>query len=228
MGFFQRLHRLTVARIEELLSTVEDPETLYPQLLREMEDKVREATAAEASAMASVKTAQREVAQLETKVERMRKGAELAMAKGDEATARDAVSAQVKLEADLKRRAEQVPRLEQSVEQARNSRKEIQSQLDEMREKKDEIVSRARMAKTQKKIHKTVHGKAGSSRSILDSASQLESKVEESESQLEIQREMTSEAGGGSLDKRLKDLEKSSSVEDRMAALKQKFASKKS
>ena len=79
-----------------------------------------------------------------------------------------------------------------------------------MREKKDEIVSRARMAKTQKKIHKTVHGKAGSSRSILDTASHLETKIEESES----------------LEKRLKDLEKSSNVEDRLAALKQKVAPK--
>jgi len=226
MGFFQRLHRLTVARIEELLSTVEDPEILYPQLIREMEDKIREATVAEASAMASVKTGQREISELKIKVERMRKGSELAMGRGDEATARDALAAQIKLEADLKRREEQLPRLEQSVELARNSRKEVQSQLDEMREKKDEIVSRARMAKTQKKIHKTVHGKAGSSRSILDTASHLETKIEESESQLEIQREMTSESGGGSLEKRLKDLEKSSDVEDRLAALKQKVAAK--
>ena len=227
MSFFQRIHRLTVARIEAFLSTVEDPEILYPQLLREMEDKVREATEAEASVMASVKTTQREVEQLKTKIERMRKGSELAMAKGDEATARDALSAQIKLEADLNRRGEQLPRLQQAVEDARNSRKEIQSQLTEMRDKKDEIISRARVAKTQKKISKTVHGKAGSASSLLDSVSQLESKVEETEAQIEIQREMTGESGGGSLDKRLKDLEKSVDVDDRLAALKKKVTSKK-
>ena len=227
MSFFQRIHRLTVARIEAFLSTVEDPEILYPQLLREMEDKVREATEAEASVMASVKTTQREMEQLKTKIERMRKGSELAMAKGDEATARDALSAQIKLEADLNRREEQLPRLQQAVEDARNSRKEIQSQLTEMRDKKDEIISRARVAKTQKKISKTVHGKAGSASSLLDSVSQLESKVEETEAQIEIQREMTGEGGGGSLDKRLKDLEKSVDVDDRLAALKKKVTSKK-
>jgi len=83
MGFLQRLHRLTVARIEAALSTVEDPEILYPQLLREMEGKVRLATEAEAKAMASVKGTQRDIEQLTKKIERMKKGAELAMGKGD-------------------------------------------------------------------------------------------------------------------------------------------------
>jgi phage shock protein A len=226
MGIFDRLRRLTAARVEAALSTVEDPEVLYPQLIREMEGKIRAATEAEAAAVASVKATQREVGDLQTKIARMQKGAELALGKGDEKTARDAMSAQIKLEADLQRREAQIPRLEQAVENAKDARKQIQSQLDELRDKKDEILSRARVAKNQKKIAKTVHGKAASAQSILDTASQLEGKVEETEAQLDIQREIASESGGGSLDKRLKDLEKSASIEDRMAALKQKLGSK--
>lgn len=222
MGLIKRLHRLTVSRIETFLSTVEDPEVLFPQLLREMEDQVRAATGAEAKAMASVKAAERDIEQVKSKLEHLGKGAELAMDKGDEATARDAVSAQISLESDLKRKEDALARSQTAFENARNARKQIQSQLDEMRAKKEEILTRARVARNQKKIEKTVHGPVSSAKSILDTIAQLESKVEETEAELEVQSEMTKEDGGPSLDKRLTDLEQESEVESRLAALKKK------
>ena len=222
MGFIKRIQRVTVARIEAVLSTVEDPEILFPQLVKEMEDQVRVATEAEAKAMASVKGAQRELQQVNDKLERMKQGAQLAVDKGDEATAREAIAAQMNLESEAKRKAGALERAEATYADAKNARKQTQQKLDEVRTKKEDILTRACVAKTQKKIQQTVHGPVSSAKSILDAVAQMESKVEETEAQLEVQSEITQDSTGLSLEKRLDQLETEAGVEEHLAALKKK------
>jgi len=220
MGLIERLRRITTARIEAFLNTIEDPEVLFPQLIKEMEEQVRAATDAEAKAMAAVKGAERELEKVKEKIEKMGKGAELAVQKGDDATARDAVGAQINLEADLKRREETVARSQGAFEDARDARQRIQGQLDELRAKKDEILTRVRVADTQRKIERTVHGPVDSSGSILDAVAKLEAQVDEAEAELAVKREMSGTAESGSLDKRLDDLSREAEIEKRLAALK--------
>jgi len=220
MGLVARLRRLTTSRIEAFLSTVEDPEVLFPQLVKEMEGQVRAATEAEAKAMASVKGARRDLDQVKQKLERMQKGAELAVEKGDEDTAREAVSAQIDLEAEIERKEETLNRAQGALDDARAAREQIQLQLEEVRNKKEEILTRARVVRNQKKVERTVSAPVSSAKSILDAVAQLETKVEEKEAEIEVQRDMASAGGGPSLDKRLKDLEVSSEVEERLAKLK--------
>ncbi len=227
MSFFTRLQRITQGHIEKFLSSVEDPEIIYPQLLREMEDRVRSATSAEALAMAAAKTAERELAELKAKIERMTKGAKLALDKGDEQTARDALSAQIELEAKVPTREDVLAKSLTAQEQAKEARKSITSQLDELRMKKDEILARARAAKNQKSVMKTVSGKSLSASSLADEASRMEASVEQMEAELTVQKEVAgNEPRGAALDRKIKDMERSSNVEDRLAALKQKTGAK--
>ena len=224
MRILQRIHRLTVSRVENFLTTVEDPELLFPQLIREMEEQIRAATDAEAKAMASVKSTQRALNDAQEKLERMGKGAEMAVAGGDEATAREAVEAQIKLESTVTGKAEALERAKETGEQAKTAREELQHQLDELRGKKDEILTRARVAKNQKKVEKTVSGPVNSSASIMDAVAQMETKVEEAEAGLEVKREMGQGVGKPSLEKRLSDMEQGSEIEKRLAALKKSAA----
>jgi len=227
MGLISRIRRLTVSRIESFLNTVEDPEILFPQLIREMEDQVRAATDAESKAMAAVKTAERGLGETAEKLERMTKGAELAVEKGDEATARDAISAQIGLEADSGAKQKNLEMAKATYEDASDARQQIQKQLDELRNKKDEILTRARVARSQQKIEKTVSGPVSSSGSILDAVAQLESKVDEAEAELEVRRSIDKGGAEPSLDKRLDALGKDSEVEKRLAALKEKTGGSK-
>jgi phage shock protein A len=223
MGFIKRIQRLTVSRIESFLSAAEDPEILFPQLVKEMEDQVRAATDAEAKAMVSVKGSERDLKQVADKLERMVQGAQLAMDGGDEDTAREAIEAQMSLEQEVERKTENLKRAESAHSDAREARKQIQQQLDEVRMKKDEILARARITKTQKKVQQTVHGPVSSAKSILDSVAQMEAKVDETEAQLEVQREISAGGkSGASLEKRLAELETNAGVEERLAALKKK------
>ena len=227
MGLIQRIRRLTVARIENFLNTVEDPEVIFPQLVREMEDQVRAAVSAESKALAALKATERDAGSIRQKLNRMIRGAEIAVEKGDNETARNAVKAQIALESDLRVQDDAVTRARRAHEDARAARLQIEEQLEELRTKKNEILARARVAKTQQKIEKTVSGRSSSTASILDSVMRLESKVEEAEAELEIRRGMDKGGVTPSLERRLDELERDSEIEKRLAELKKRISASK-
>jgi len=227
MGLIHRIRRLTVARIENFLNTVEDPEVIFPQLVREMEDQVRAAISAESKALAASKAAERDAGNTRQKLDRMIRGAEIAVEKSDDKTARDAVKAQIALEADLKGQDDAVARALRAHEDARSARMQIEEQLNELRTKKNEIITRARVAKTQKKIEKTVSGRVQSTASILDAVERMEGKVEEAEAELEIRRGMDKGGVTPSLERRLGELERDSEIEKRLAELKKRINASK-
>ena len=227
MGLITRIRRLTVARIENFLNTVEDPEVIFPQLVREMEDQVRAAVSAETKALVALKAAERDSGNIRKKLDRMIRGAEIAVEKGDNETARDAVKAQIALESDLKAQDEAVTRAGRAYEDAKAARLQIEEQLEELRTKKNEILTRARIAKTQQKIEKTVSGHASSTASILDAVMRLEGKVEEAEAELEIRRGMDKDGVSPSLERRLDELERDGEIEKRLAELKKRISASK-
>lgn len=224
MSIIARLKRVTVGKLEAFLTSVEDPEVVFPQLIREMEDQVRAATNAEAKAMAAVKATERARDQTAEKLENMVTGAEAALKAGDEKTAREAVEAQIKLEDELARRAEAVAAANTSYSEAHAARTQTQRQLDIVRAKKDEILTRARVAQSQEKIQRTVSGPALSADSILDAVAQMEAKVEEQESELAVRKEMGSGIGAAtsSLEQRIEELHSNEEVARRLAELKAK------
>ena len=223
MGLITRIRRITLSRIEYFLNSVEDPEVLFPQLVREMEDQVRAAVSAETKALAACKAAERDAAQTRRKLERMARGAEIAVGKGDNETARDAVRAQIALESDLKIQEDAITRAQRAYEDAHSARIQIEEQLEELRTKKNEILTRARIAKTQRKIERTVSGTAGSASSILDAVVSLESKVDEAEAEVEIRRGMDKSRATPSLERRIEELERNEEIEKRLAELKKKI-----
>jgi len=222
MSIMTRMKRVTVGKMEAFLTAVEDPETVFPQLVKEMEDQVRLATDAEAKAMAAVKSAERTRDQAEAKLKKMTEGAGAALQQGDEATAREAIEAQIQLENEVARCAELVATANSSYSDAHSARVQTQKQLDEVRSKKAEILTRARVARSQEKIQRTVQGPAASTGSILDAVSRMEALVEEKEATLAVRKELgqTGGAGGAALEQRIEDLHKQQEIERRLAALK--------
>ncbi|MFP4106202.1 MAG: PspA/IM30 family protein [Phycisphaerae bacterium] len=227
MGILQRLKRVTLGRIETFLSRVEDPEVVFPQLIEEMQQQLALATETEAQSAAAVKRAEGDVEEARDKAESMGKGAALALKQGDEDTARRAVKAQIEAEQALQRHEQTLQRANETFADARAAREQIQAELKEMKSKKDEIISRARVAKARKNIQETVAGGTSGTESILDAVARMEEQVEEDEAELEIQA--TLHAGNGfetSLDRKLKDLGREAEIENRLAALKAEVENK--
>jgi phage shock protein A len=223
MGLINRIRRVTVARIESFLNTIENPEILFPQLVREMEDQVRAAISAEAKALAASKSAERDADTIRRKLDRMIRGAETAVDKGDNETAREAVKAQIALESDLKMQNDAVARALRAYDDAKAARIQIKEQLDELQAKKNEILTRARVAAAQRKIEKTVSGPMSSAASILDAVVRLEGKIEEAEAELEIRRGAGKGSTAISIEGRLDELEHSSEVEKRLGEMKKRI-----
>ena len=225
MGLFKRLHRITIGRIESFLDKVEDPEILFPRLVKEMEQQLQEATRQEATAIASVKRAELDVAQAEKRVEELGNGAQRAMEVGDEETARQAIEAQIETEKNLALCQQNFEALDSTLNLATAARKQIQEQLEELKTRKREILTRATVAKTRKKIQRTVNGSIGSTDSILDAVARLEANVQETEAELEIQARLTGDARiNPSLEKKLAELTSNAEVENRLKELKKKVA----
>jgi len=224
MGLIKRIRRLTLARIEDFLNTVEKPEIIFPQLVREMEDQARAAISAESKASAACKAAERDAARTRQKLDRMIRGAESAIEKGDNETARDAVRAQLVLESELKIQDDAVSRASRAYDDARSARVQIEEQLNELRNKKNEILTRARVAAAQQKIERTVSGPVNSAASILDAVMRLEGKVEEAEAELEIRRTLDKGGVTPSLERRLEALERDDEIEKRLAELKKRIS----
>jgi phage shock protein A len=224
MGLINRIRRLTIARIESFLNTVEDPEILFPQLVREMEDQVRAALSAEAKALAASKAAERDAGYVRQKLDRIMRGAEIAVDKGDSKTAREAVKAQMALESDLKKYDEAMARAGRAYEDAKAARMQIERQLDELRSKKNEMLTRARLAKSRQKIENTAGGRVSSTASILDAVTRMEDRIKEAEAELDIRRGLDEGEASPSLDRRLRDLESDGEVEKRLAELKRRIS----
>lgn len=223
MGLFTRLHRVTVGKIEAFLSRFEDPELVFPVLVKEMEEQLEAAAEAEAKATATLKHSEREVRKHKETIDKYGNGAYLAMQAGDEETARQALDAQIQAERASEFSQKNLEIAQQSLERATLSRKRIQQQLAELRTKKDEILTRARVAKVQKKIQSTVSGTVGSGDSILDAVAKLEAQIDQTEAELEIQAGFTGEGtASASLEKRLQELSNEAEIDKRMAELKRK------
>ncbi len=221
MGLFKRLHRITMGRIEAFLDQVEDPERVFPILIEEMEKQLVQASEAEAKASAAVKQAERDLERHQQRLEKYNRGARQALEKQDEDTARLAVEAQIDGEKVMGIAQQNLDRSVDALDRAKVSRKRIQQQLDELRCKKDALLTRARIAKTQSNIQRTVSGGVGSSDSILDAVARLEAHVEEVETQLEIQADLTGEGEvSPSLEKRLRELDHEAEIEKRLSELR--------
>ncbi len=221
MGILSRIKRITTGKLELFLSRSEDPETIFPQLIVEMEEQVRAATEAEAKAMASVRHAEQAVEQTKGNLARMTAGAESALRHDNESMAREAVEAQVALEAELIRREAALQTAANCLDDARAARQETQAQLQNVRHKKDEILTRARVVRTQERIQRTVAGPLASAGSILDAVEALEAKVEEKEAGLAVRRELTgSGTASPSLERRIDEMNRNTEIDRRLAALK--------
>mgnify|MGYP006299947059 CR=1 FL=1 len=222
MGVFKRLHRITIGRISALLDRVEDPETVFPCLLKEMEDQLRLATEEEATATAAYKRAEAELGRSHERIKELGEGAANAVSAGDEATARAALAAQVEAEQTSDFSTKNLETLKSTMDLATAARKQIQSQLEELRTRKKELIARSRTAKAREKIQATVGGTSGSSDSILDTVARLEEHVEASELELDIQARLAGEVGvDPSLEKRLAELGSNAEVEKRLQALQE-------
>jgi phage shock protein A len=221
MSVIGRIKRVTAAKVEVLLSRVEDPEALFPQLVREMEEQVRVLIGAEAKAIAARAASERDLRQSESRCSDMSKGAEASLKAGDEALAREALAAVLRLEDECERRRGEVAAVSAASDSATQAREDAEAALDELRAKKDEMLSRARVVRARENIERTVRGPASSGSGLLDAVSRMEASVNEREAALDVRNGLGVAPGEASLKRRIDAQNMSAEIEHRLALLKE-------
>jgi len=217
MGIFGRMSDILKANINELIDKAEDPEKMMDQMIREMQEQLREAKIEVAKAIADEKRMEQQLKQNHVQVQSWESKAMLALKKGDENLATEALKQKKSYDQLVTSIQPQWEQQNQLSSKLKDSLRALESKIDEARRKKDILGARQKRAEAQKKIQEVMTGL--SDRSAFATFDRMEKKVMEVEAQADAAVELESV----SLDDQFKALEAGSDVQDELAALKAKM-----
>lgn len=153
MNIFKRLRDITVASMNEWLDQLEDPVTMLNQYLRDMEREISNAEVAIARQAAMEKKWKNLVREMEARVQKRERQAQLAVDMGDDHIAREAIAdkqyCHVKME-------EYQAEYEAAKEQKRSLQEQLQvlrDKYDELKSKKYALMARANVASAKKQMN---------------------------------------------------------------------------
>jgi phage shock protein A len=217
MGIFGRVSDILKANVNELIDKAEDPAKMMDQMIREMQENLREAKIEVAKAIADEKRLQQQLKQNQSQSKNWESKAMLALKKGDERLATEALKQKKTYDGLVTSIQPQWEQQNTLSSKLKDSLRALESKIDEARRKKEILVARQKRAEAQKKIHDVMSGM--NDRSAFATFDRMEQKVMEIEAQADAAVELEME----SLDDQFKALEAGSEVDDELAALKAKM-----
>ncbi len=217
MGIFGRISDIVKSNVNELIDKAEDPAKMMDQMIRDMQEQLREAKIEVAKAIADEKRMEQQLKQNQSQSKNWESKAMLALKKGDERLATEALKQKKtyeQLASSIQPQWEQQNALSSKL---KDSLRALESKIDEARRKKDILLARQKRAEAQQKIHDVMTGM--NDRSAFANFDRMEKKVMEIEAQADAAVELETT----SLDDEFKALEVGSGVDDELAALKAKM-----
>jgi phage shock protein A len=224
-SLINRLKRITVARIESFLETVEEPETIYPELIRELQNRIGDAANAESKAAAAFKASQRRLDESMGRSRRLEEGAELALKLGNEPLAREALSEQVRVDREIEDKRFALLQSETALQRARESRLHLQTQLKALIQRKKDIISRTQSEKAVERIHRQMGRIRTSGAAILEEVSRMQ-QVEGENGSLSGTSDELSGTPERLLEEKLRALEREAEIERRLTSIRSRKQSK--
>lgn len=207
MGLLTRLKNISTGKLIAFLDGAERPEQLIPQLLDELSSQQQALRNAEVKSLTAVRAAQRRLEETMGRALRLERGAELALSKGEEDTAREALREQIKVE-------QTIPRQREQVEQAQKIMDDVREQSDALREQIETVKEKQARLKTTP----PPPAPPSSSEPLLRKVAEMEERIVAEETELEARREVFQRKR--SLDERLLELECSQEIEMRLHTMK--------
>jgi len=183
MGLIDRLRRITMGRIEAFLDRVERPEDVLPDIVRQLQAKVKQVADAEVKALTALKGACRRLDEASGKMARMESGAAAAVQAGEDALARQALAAQIDAEKRVAAAEAEVARAQGAYDAAKTLRLQFQRDVATLKQRSGEIIARARAARARQAVSECFA--VGGSEDLLETIARMEEKVAQREDTIE-------------------------------------------
>jgi phage shock protein A len=227
-----RVGQLVRANINAILDSAEDPEKMLDQMVRDYTDSIREAEAAVAQTIGNLRLQEEDAkeageaasewgakaASASKKADELRAAGNAAEADRFDNLAKIALKRQISFEEQVKAFGPQIEQQNALVEQLKNGLNVMREKREELVQKKDQLIARAKMAQAQMQVQQSIK-----SVNIMDPTSEVarfEERIRHEEAKAKGMTEVAAsslEAQFESLDDAADDLE----VDSRLAALKQ-------
>lgn len=210
-----------MARIEAFLESLESPELILPQLIKELSDNVNSAVNAEAKSLTAVKAAQRRLDEATGRVLRFEKGATQAVLAGEIETARLALAAQIEAEQMVESCQQNLDASSSAHTAAHQARIQLQNNLKQLRSRKKDIINRSRQVDLRKKMLSANEKiSVPSCENILDAVSRIEARIDLEEATVEVQNDITHNIAPTIPIERIEHLENDAEVNRRLDQLR--------
>jgi phage shock protein A len=223
MGIFSRLTDIVNSNLNSILDRAQDPEKIIRLIIQEMEDTLVEVRSAAVRTIAERKELERRVEAVRREHEEWQRRAEFAVTKGREDLAKGALLAKARSAETLQALERQVAQIAAALAKQNDDIGKLQAKLADAKAREKSIAVRQKSAATRLKVRSKLYDER-----ITDAFARFE-QVERSLDELEGKVEAYdlgrggSEVGKKSLGDELAGMEAEASVDQELAALKQRL-----
>lgn len=223
MGIFSRIFKIGQAKTNKLIDSLENPEEMLDQAIRDQDTAIREAKVSVRSVIATERETKALLDEENANQEIWEKKAETALKAGNEELATKAL---VRSEGHSVKAAELQTQWESQraeVDKLKGSVRKMEDELSELRRNKEIIIAQYKSAQVKKKIY-DVKAKIGKKSQTTDLIERMKAKARRASFEAMASEELADEEVGDKLENEFKDIEKddvSQSVQEKLAAMKE-------